>query len=301
MDSLHGKGGLFDYRPIDCPRGRGMKEFSESYFPGESPVPGIELISCGKNQHEQWDLPAYRRLNVYALVFISQGSGSYSEREGHEYPVHEGDCILLFPGTAHRYGPSPGGWTQYWAVFSGPLCGNMEEAGYISPDRPCFSPSKPWKTQSDMEDLLYYSRKKPSGYRQQESLILYRMLLSFGISSSALEGSQKLRQELVERICLKLQEQLSSRKGLEEIISCKAYSYNYLRCLFKEETGQSPGQYLQKLRIQFACEELSFSDKSVKKISWDAGFDDAHYFSRFFRRCTGMSPLEYRKSIFTYR
>lgn len=47
-----------------------------------------------------------------------------------------------------------------------------------------------------------------------------------------------------------------------------------------------------------AKRRLAFSGESVKEVAFFAGFDDPHYFSRFFAKHTGMSPVEYRDRYF---
>lgn len=71
-------------------------------------------------------------------------------------------------------------------------------------------------------------------------------------------------------------------------------SPTYLGRLFLERTGMKLVDYITEKRIQYACEQLSTTLKTVKEIAEDAGYSDANYFSRAFRRKTGMSPVEYR-------
>ena len=76
------------------------------------------------------------------------------------------------------------------------------------------------------------------------------------------------------------------------------YTRNHLFVLFKEEFGISPVDYLINVRIDKAKIFLTNQDHnlSVKEISNSVGFEDPLYFSRLFRKRTGMSPTEYRKS-----
>jgi len=71
-------------------------------------------------------------------------------------------------------------------------------------------------------------------------------------------------------------------------------SPTYLGRLFQERTGMKLVDYITEKRFQHACEQLCTTVKSVKEIAEEAGYPDANYFSRAFRRKTGMSPVEYR-------
>ncbi|EMI54497.1 helix-turn-helix domain-containing protein [Rhodopirellula sallentina] len=69
---------------------------------------------------------------------------------------------------------------------------------------------------------------------------------------------------------------------------------NFLRT-FETAMGDSPIQYLIRLRIRKACERLRVSEKSITEIAMDVGFSDSNYFSRKFRDIIGMSPREYKR------
>lgn len=65
---------------------------------------------------------------------------------------------------------------------------------------------------------------------------------------------------------------------------------------FKKATGLAPKQLLHKLILEAAQMKLLTSEKPIKTISTELGFDDSLYFSRFFSKRTGMSPTAYRES-----
>ncbi len=64
--------------------------------------------------------------------------------------------------------------------------------------------------------------------------------------------------------------------------------------LFTKTVGTSPLQYQQQMRLEQACELLRSSSLSVNEISDTVGFKDALYFSRLFKKRTGMTPTDYR-------
>ncbi len=63
---------------------------------------------------------------------------------------------------------------------------------------------------------------------------------------------------------------------------------------FKTKTGMSPIAYMNKLRLQTACELLEQTGDPVKEIVFRCGYSDTNFFFKLFKREIGMTPLKYR-------
>ncbi len=73
---------------------------------------------------------------------------------------------------------------------------------------------------------------------------------------------------------------------------------NYLSFVCKRVMGESPKQLIDKMVILEIKGQLSRTDMSVKQISTYLHFPDSSYMCRYFRKRTGLSPMEYRNSLF---
>ena len=71
---------------------------------------------------------------------------------------------------------------------------------------------------------------------------------------------------------------------------------NYIAHVFKEETGYSLIGYAIALRINRAKVLLTKTDKSITQVAAECGYDDFTYFSRQFKKSTGLTPSAYRKT-----
>jgi len=65
--------------------------------------------------------------------------------------------------------------------------------------------------------------------------------------------------------------------------------------VFKKEVGVNFIDYLTKERIDNAKYLIRNTNKSVKQISRDVGYNDSNYFSRVFKKHSGYSPSAYKK------
>ena len=69
-----------------------------------------------------------------------------------------------------------------------------------------------------------------------------------------------------------------------------------LRC-FRKFIHMSPIQYVLQCRINAACHRLRSGEENITQICAACGFESPGYFSKIFRRFTGMTPKEYRKHV----
>lgn len=71
-------------------------------------------------------------------------------------------------------------------------------------------------------------------------------------------------------------------------------SIDYLRHRFKKRYGASPLAYVHELKINYIKTLICETEYSFGRIAQMSGFSDLNYFSRFFKKHTGMTPTEYR-------
>lgn len=64
--------------------------------------------------------------------------------------------------------------------------------------------------------------------------------------------------------------------------------------VFRRFHGCTIGEYVRKMRVDFACRELARTDTPLARIAADSGFADQSHFARTFKALTGMSPSRYR-------
>lgn len=91
-----------------------------------------------------------------------------------------------------------------------------------------------------------------------------------------------------------MKENIEKKVALEDIARYLGYSASHFSMVFKKQTGQSPLNYMNKLKIEEACYLLKNTDMKINQICHKVGIEDCYYFSRLFSKTIGMAPKEYR-------
>lgn len=106
------------------------------------------------------------------------------------------------------------------------------------------------------------------------------------------------KEEFESRIADRIKEILAGRLystvTVDELAGILNYNKSYLFRQFKASTGQTIMAYFTAMKLEEAKRLLRENDLTVAEISAHLSFDTPNYFSKTFRRVTGLSPTEYR-------
>ncbi|KAB7672112.1 GH39 family glycosyl hydrolase [Bacillus sp. B1-b2] len=108
--------------------------------------------------------------------------------------------------------------------------------------------------------------------------------------------SEELANERVMEILEYVENNFREALTLEEVASTQYITVPYLSKFFKKQTGKTFLQYLNKVRLAHAVNELINTKKSITRIALDNGFPNLVAFNRVFNDKFKMKPVDYRKS-----
>ena len=133
-------------------------------------------------------------------------------------------------------------------------------------------------------------------YLEQFLIILIRDLtqkkdISFFPSKESMET------HLVSQIKAYIKSKSRERLRVEEICSSFGYSKSYISQLFKEQTALSLARYHNQCQIEEAKRLIREGQNNFSQISDLLSFDNPQYFSRVFKRLTGLTPSEFQQSL----
>jgi AraC-like DNA-binding protein len=92
-----------------------------------------------------------------------------------------------------------------------------------------------------------------------------------------------------------LQANLAKRMTRDEAARIAGMSPSHFSREFKKQYRHCFSEYLNRLRVDAACELLTRTDQKLVEISMNVGFNDQSYFTNVFRRLMGITPLQYRQ------
>lgn len=229
------------------------------------------------------------------LMFCSEGQG-FVEAQNEKWQVNPGDLIILPKGVDHCYGAdSENPWTLYWVHFDGTQAEDYWENLNAPQNRCVLSIGLHPKIIADFETLF---SARQTGYSMKAFIhsaqCLKQMLTFIALLSSRHVQSTRNLIDL-DAIQSTMQSSLSGDLKLNELAQQANLSKYHFSKRYKELTGYAPIQHFIHLKMERACYLLDISSQPISHIASNLGYEDAHYFSRLFKKVTGLSPREYRK------
>jgi AraC family transcriptional regulator len=82
--------------------------------------------------------------------------------------------------------------------------------------------------------------------------------------------------------------------SLEEVAQVAGVHSAHLSRVFRQKMCCTVGEYLRRLRFEFACQQILSTEKPLCEVAQDAGFADQSHFNRIFRTKMGITPYMYR-------
>lgn len=111
----------------------------------------------------------------------------------------------------------------------------------------------------------------------------------------AQSGNKHHEDESIARAEAWLKHHFDKKISVEEAADAVAMGGRNFKRRFKAATGETPLEYLQRLRIESAKRQLEQSARSSLNVIWSVGYEDASSFRRLFKKHTGVTMEQYRR------
>ncbi|BCJ76089.1 AraC family transcriptional regulator [Catellatospora sp. IY07-71] len=244
--------------------------------------------------------PFPHRHTFYEVVLIRAGAGTHVVDLA-AYPVRPPQLAVVLPGRTHHW-QDTSGLDGRLVLFGEEFlagCPRVRELLHLLGRRPCVGLDR--AAAAEAAGIVARMRREYAapdadslGALQAYLHILLVKAARLAESPPAATGAGR-RAELAARFA-DLAARPGGRRTVTEFAAALGVSAGYLGEAVREATGHSPGELIRQAYAVEAMRLLAGTRLTVAQVSRELGFADTAYFCRFFRRQTGSTAGEFRRS-----
>ena len=238
------------------------------------------------------------------MCFLSQKGYGELVINRERMKVREGECFILHPEVPHSYH----GLSQEWIVstigLTGSICSPLFDClGFRKSGIYTISTPQIFSNHINALRLL----TETSSQQEDWSVACYRFLLDLSSTitlspTNSILGNDVQNDSHAFQVIQYLETHLAEPVSIVKLAESLGLNSEYLCTVFKKQTGLTIVQYLQRLRIGKARMLLErYPEKEADEIGMVCGYESPSYFGLQFKRITGTTPNQYRKSLAVVR
>lgn len=255
----------------------------------------LPLYVTGIGQEENQDhIIRKEGFPYYHLAICDEGAGKLLVG-GKEYVIGQGTAFFFYPDFPHEYYPFKEPWTIRWIIFAGFGADALVNAVNFGKYE-VFAIHNSEEVNHCYKKLYKVLSVKKNNHMLEASGILYNFLANIGsyIQSNEFNNLTRINEKL-NRVIEYIKENYQKELALDEMANLAEVSPSYLCRIFKRVYGMTPFAYVVRYRINVAKQWIvNNPEKSIKSISYEAGFTDCSYFGATFKEYEGCSPNQFR-------
>lgn len=153
-----------------------------------------------------------------------------------------------------------------------------------------------------LDDLYRLSKSTSERSRKaaEHALVslMYRWFDHLEDYSDYVHPAGRAKNEHVERALSLMTKLVREKLSSDDLAGMLGISEEYFIRLFRHHVGMSPFQYFTRLKIEAASAVLIDNQLTIGDVGYRFGFENPFHFTKVFKKCTGLSPREYRKIFF---
>lgn len=252
-------------------------------------------------EHPQYVMPLHWHRELEVIRVLEGRLTLYLNNEVHS--LKAGDIAFVSSGMLHRGEPENCRYdcvvfdVSMLSVHKSPLISSYVRSLVSSEcELEVFCPEA-----EDVAENLLDSMAEEREFYQLETFALVAKLLYILYSSGAVkpfggEGKKSAERRATMTLLIdKIEKDYTSKITLSSLAEIAQINEKYLCRFFKEFTGQTPIDYINRLRIDRACYEMTVNKMNVTEAVYECGFNEVSYFLKIFKKYKGITPGEYRK------
>lgn len=260
-----------------------------------------------KRKFDETHITDFHCHDFISMIYVLSGSCTYHISDT-MYQVKKGDMLVFNPGVYHNKIMKPGEEILELHTGFGNICLEGLPKNHFIKDTACPVISLLDHEQDFLKccsDIFYEQENKEPGCELMLKINVMKLLVLYLKAtrikpqlneSSMINFDSFDKAAIVSTLMTFLNENYMRPISLDTISKSIYLSPAYISKVFKDEMGESPINYLIKIRLAKARELLLEGRISIKAVSRTVGYDDVYYFSKLFKKYHNVSPSKIRKS-----
>jgi AraC-like DNA-binding protein len=266
---------------------------------------------------QPWSIPE-RRILDYLLIYVQEGQCIF-QVEGTDYPFRDGEFCLIQPNDLHSLQGISRTITPFahLDIFYNPerergfstRPSQLDLSAYahlIQPKLNDFNgihipiklhPAEPILFRETLLKMIGFWKQRDIASQLEAQLLAMELIVQIYKSHCQTVSPSALVPQSLDWITSFLSFHLSEPITIEVMAQRANLSASRFSKVFSQCFGQSPHQYLMRLRTAHAQELLASTRLTLEQVAEYCGFADIHHFSRTFKKITGETPGKYRKQL----
>ncbi len=276
-----------------------MDDFSFSVFPNENFL-DLRLFQFGWEQCAPLHSFGPFVRNHFLFHYVISGRG-YLDADGPDgvtrrYDLMPGQGFLICPGLVNTYFANQHApWKYVWVEFEGLRAEEYLNAAGLNASQPIYRPRTPALAQPVEETMMYFAgHGKASTLNLIGHLCLFLDALIQSSSTRREARASRLQDFYIQEAVIFMEHNYQRELTVEEVADACKLNRSYFSKLFKESMGCPPQEFLIRLRLSKAAEQMKRTKASIGEISVSCGYPNQLHFSRAFKKRYGVSPREWR-------
>ncbi len=234
---------------------------------------------------------------VYSGLIVLKGRGEYLDWNGRRFPLKPGSFAQHLPGKYHVLRRDLNEEWLETSITLGPVYyQSLVNLGSIDPDRGVIEISLANDLISDFE-RLHVSLKNCSEQALNERLLDIHSLLFKILNKEKCNLSHSQPSTAVSKAIDELSRNFHKKIDLRQLAGKINMSYSHFRREFKNATGVTPGIFRIRRRVEQAKLMIGSGEENVQSTAEALGYPDPFTFSKQFKKITGISPKNWKKSF----
>ena len=215
--------------------------------------------------------------------------------DGEERLMQPGQAVLYYPHTGYRYAMKGREEVQYyWVHFTGTDADSLI-AGCRLPTCTLLQVGGGASVASGFEELFHDFILRDHCFDLSAASKLISICVEISRCLDPVQGGRSGAGGRIRRALIYIHQNYEKEISVPFLAELAHLSPSRFRALFREATGLSPLDYLLVLRLNHARQLMLQTGSSIGEVARAVGYEDQLYFSRIFKKRTGLSPSAYRR------